>query len=89
VAATRERGLPHDLWGLEPEAFGAYADSSLALDVGSVVPRKLAALRCHRSQLAPDHLLTALPDDLAAEFLGTERWRHAAGPDTLAELLGA
>jgi LmbE family N-acetylglucosaminyl deacetylase len=86
------RALPTDLWGLHPATFGVGAEDQVGaveIDVRGHARRKLAALRCHRTQLAPDHLLTALPDDLAAEFLGCERWRHVAGPDTLAELLGA
>jgi N-acetyl-1-D-myo-inositol-2-amino-2-deoxy-alpha-D-glucopyranoside deacetylase len=76
TAAVRERGLPADLWGIEPEAFGPSAqDATIVVDVREVLHRKLAALRAHRTQLGPDHLLTALPDDLARRFLGTELWR--------------
>jgi LmbE family N-acetylglucosaminyl deacetylase len=76
VAAARERGLPADMWGIEPEAFGTYEGGpTVALDVRSVLDRKLAALRAHRSQLGPDHLLAALPEDLAQRFLGEELWR--------------
>lgn len=80
VAAARERGLPADLWGLEPEAFGAEAgEPTVRIDVGSVLSRKLAALRAHRTQLGEEHLLAALPEDLAARFLHEEPWRLARG----------
>lgn len=76
VAAARERGLPSDMWGIEPEAFGSSAEgATMFVDVRSVLDRKLAALRAHRTQLGPEHLLTALPGDLAQQFLGEEVWR--------------
>jgi LmbE family N-acetylglucosaminyl deacetylase len=69
------RGLPTGLWGLEPEAFGSWdAPDARTIDVRAVLDQKLAALRAHRTQLGPDHVLTALPDDLAARHLGDERW---------------
>ena len=78
VAAAHERGLPTDMWGLEPEAFGSSTEgAAVVVDVRSVLDRKLAALRSHRTQLAPGHLLAALPDDLAQLFLGEESWRVA------------
>jgi LmbE family N-acetylglucosaminyl deacetylase len=82
AAAAAARGLPVDLWGLEPESFGSPdAAPTLVLDVRRVLPRKLAALRAHRTQIGPRHLLGALPDDLAARFLGTEPWRLARPGD--------
>jgi N-acetyl-1-D-myo-inositol-2-amino-2-deoxy-alpha-D-glucopyranoside deacetylase len=78
VAAARERGLPFDLWGLHPGSFGTAEDGpTVVVDVRPVLDRKLAALRAHRSQLGPDHLLTSLPEDLAQRFLGDEPWRVA------------
>lgn len=77
ASAAAERGLPHALWGLEPEAFGCDQAPSVAIDVRTVMVQKLAALRAHRTQLGPDHLLTALPLDLAERYLGSEPW---AGP---------
>jgi LmbE family N-acetylglucosaminyl deacetylase len=73
VSLARARRLPADLWGVEPDAFGAPADSiTTSLDVRSFLPAKLAALQGYASQLGPSHLLTTLPDDLAEEFLGRE-----------------
>ncbi|HEX8975520.1 MAG TPA: PIG-L deacetylase family protein [Solirubrobacteraceae bacterium] len=87
TAAAAQRGLPYDLWGLEPAAFGGDRRADVTLDVRAVLPRKLAALRAHRTQLASDHLFTSLPLDLAERFLGAEFW---AGPhrERLQELLG-
>ena len=86
VAAAAARGLPVDLWGLDPRAFGSAPKSPAAtIDVRAALPRKLRALRAHRTQLAGDHLLAALPDDLARRFLGDETW-HAGCADALAAL---
>jgi LmbE family N-acetylglucosaminyl deacetylase len=77
VRALHERGLPGDLWELDPEDFGVedfYGDVELALDVRLFADRKLRALRCHRTQLAGDHAFSVLPGELAPEFLGTERF---------------
>jgi LmbE family N-acetylglucosaminyl deacetylase len=73
VSLARDRGLAADLWGIAPDAFGAPADSiTTALDVRPFLPEKLAALHCYASQIGPSHLLSALPDDLAEQFLGRE-----------------
>jgi LmbE family N-acetylglucosaminyl deacetylase len=73
VSLARARGLPVDLWGIAPDAFGAPADSiTTAIDVRPFLPAKLAALRCYASQIGSSNLLSALPDDLAEQFLGRE-----------------
>jgi LmbE family N-acetylglucosaminyl deacetylase len=73
VSLARARGLAADLWGIVPDAFGAPAESiTTVLDVRPFLPAKLVALRCYASQIGPSHLLSALPDDLAEEFLGRE-----------------
>jgi LmbE family N-acetylglucosaminyl deacetylase len=73
VSLMYARGFTADLWGLEPDAFGAPADSiTNSLDVRPFLPAKLAALRAYASQIGPSHLLSTLPDDLAEEFLGRE-----------------
>ena len=89
AAAVAERGLPTGLWGLEPEAFG-YGDATptVVLDVRGVLSRKLAALRVHRTQLGAEHLLAALPDDLAVRFLATEPWAGPPHGRALETLLG-
>jgi LmbE family N-acetylglucosaminyl deacetylase len=73
VTLARARGLETDLWGLEPDAFGAPESTiTSSLDVTRFLPAKVAALRAYASQIGPGHLLSALPDDLAEEFLGRE-----------------
>jgi len=92
VSLMRARGLPADLWGLAPEAFGAPADSiTISIDVRPFLPAKLAALRGYVSQIGPRHLLSTIPDDLAEEFLGREYFvrlkPEGPGPEWLAEAL--
>jgi LmbE family N-acetylglucosaminyl deacetylase len=77
VGAMRERGLPTGLWGIPPGDFGVdEPPDAVEIDVRPFLARKLRALRCHRTQIGPDHLFRELPEDLAARFLGWERFRR-------------
>ena len=84
VEAARARGatLPDaSVWGIVPDAFGAAAEpASLMIDVRAWVPRKLAALRCHRTQLGPGHPIAWIDDDQARRWLGVEYFRRAPIP---------
>ena len=83
VAAARAQGarLPDRVWGIVPDAFGAGAEpATLSIDVRAWVPRKLAALRCHRTQLGPLHPLAWIDDDQARKWLGREYFRRAPIP---------
>ena len=61
----------------EGAAFGASAPlPSLVLDVRPMAVQKLAALRCHASQMAGG-ALESLRDEDAADFLGVEQFRRA------------
>jgi LmbE family N-acetylglucosaminyl deacetylase len=84
VAATFvERGThgeaPHKILGIaDADAFGAVAaPPTLVLDVGRFAARKLAAIKCHRTQLEDDALALVGEAD-AAHLLGTEQF-HRAG----------
>ena len=61
-AAHAKGGAAPDssFWGIVPDAFGDGAKpATFAVDVRDWVPRKLAALRCHRTQMGaeqPDRL---------------------------------
>ena len=82
VAELRRRGLPDDLWGLPPEAFGTPADElAIELDVGRFLDTKLRALRAHRTQLQAGLALAELPRDLASRLLGWE-WLTRSGDAT-------
>src|SRR5262245_12410466 len=81
-AARAKGGAPADpsFWGLEPDAFGEpeidLADS-FAIDVRSWTPRKMAALRCHRTQMGPRNPMSWLDDDDARRWLGIEYFRRS------------
>ena len=83
------RGRP---FNVEPDAFGDYAKPpDFVVDVHDVVPRKLAALRCHKTQVGPDNAFYHLTDEQARRLLGAEQFRRApleAGWDSVLEQLG-
>ncbi|MEP7116430.1 MAG: PIG-L family deacetylase [Acidobacteriota bacterium] len=59
------------------DAFGALAaPPTLVIDAGEFAVRKLAALRCHDSQMAAGPIARILPAD-AARLLGREHFRRA------------
>ena len=62
----------------DPDAFGAMAEPpSLVVEAGVFAARKLAAIRCHHSQMAGSPV-AAIAEADAARFLGTEHFRRAA-----------
>jgi N-acetyl-1-D-myo-inositol-2-amino-2-deoxy-alpha-D-glucopyranoside deacetylase len=67
-------------WGISPDAFGLIARTpTLTVDVRDWVPRKLAALRCHRTQMGPANPFTHLDQAGAERCLGVEHFRRAPG----------
>ena len=75
-------------WSLAPEAFGdAAAPPGLIVNVTDWVPFKLAAIRCHCSQMVAGHPLARLESDEAKRWLGVECFRRAAIPGTGERLL--
>jgi LmbE family N-acetylglucosaminyl deacetylase len=92
VSEMRARGLPAGLWGIDPDAFGAAPEAiTTSIAVRPFLPAKLAALSAHQSQLEAGNLLSALPGDLAEEFLGREYFvrlePERSGEDWLTGLL--
>ena len=80
-AARRKSGAPADsnFWGIHPDAFGESArPPSLLVDVQSVVSRKLAALRSHRTQMGAHNPFAWIDEDEARRWLGVEQFRRAA-----------
>jgi N-acetyl-1-D-myo-inositol-2-amino-2-deoxy-alpha-D-glucopyranoside deacetylase len=97
VDAAHARGGAPDgagLWGIEPDAFGVHAPpATLRVDVSAVVDRKLAAIRCHRTQVGPGSPFRWIDDAGARRWLSVELFRRApldasAAPETLLEPLG-
>jgi LmbE family N-acetylglucosaminyl deacetylase len=80
-AAHAKGGSPPDssFWGIAPDAFGDSAKPpTFVIDVRDWVPRKLAALRCHRTQMGPNNPMAWIDDDEARRWLGVEQFRRAA-----------
>ena len=91
-AAHAKGGAPADssFWGITPDAFGdAALTPSFTVDVRDWVPRKLAALRCHRTQMGRNNPIAWIDEEEARRLLGREHFRRegAAGMDAL-EALG-
>ena len=87
VATARRRGWvppPRGFWSLEPEAFGIAArPATITVDVSDWIPRKLAAILCHRSQMVDGHPFAQLCDADARRLLGMEYF-HRANIETAA-----
>ena len=79
-AAHGKGGAPPDssFWGIAPDAFGDGAKPpTFVIDVRDWVPRKLAALRCHRTQIGRNNPMAWIDDDEARQWLGVEQFRRA------------
>jgi N-acetyl-1-D-myo-inositol-2-amino-2-deoxy-alpha-D-glucopyranoside deacetylase len=73
VEQLRMAGLPTDLWDIPAEEFGVAENLiNTEIDVHCFVDRKLAALRCHRTQMPDNHALKSIPSAIAEAFLGVE-----------------
>lgn len=81
VDEARAKGGAPDasFWGIEPEAFGDYAQpSTLVVDVRAWTGRKLAALRCHRTQMGARNPIAWVDEAGMCRWLGTEHFRRVA-----------
>jgi LmbE family N-acetylglucosaminyl deacetylase len=64
-------------WGIAPDAFGAGAKPpTFSVNVRQWVARKLAALRCHRTQMGRDNPIAWIGEDEARTLLGLEYFRR-------------
>jgi LmbE family N-acetylglucosaminyl deacetylase len=84
-AAHTKGGAPANAnpWGIPPDAFGLHAEPpSLIVDVRPWVPRKLAALRCHRTQMGANNPLVWIDETEARQWLGVENFRRSPLPNT-------
>lgn len=86
VVAARESGWtppPKGFWSLKPESFGIAAEPpTIALNVADWVPRKLAAILCHRSQMVEASPFALLGEVQARSLLGVEYFHRADIPTT-------
>ena len=85
------RHLPASHAALQAAAQSLFFSLPVAFDpaqsVGPYLAAKLRALRSHRTQLHPAHLLLAIPDDLAREYLGREYFVRSRPRDAEADWL--
>ena len=78
--AQVKRGVMSEssFWGIAPDAFGDSAKPpTFVIDVRDWVPRKLAALRCHRTQMGPNNPMAWIDEEEARQLLGVEQFRRA------------
>jgi len=93
-AAHAKGGAPADssFWGIAADAFGDGANPpSFVIDVRDWAVRKLAALRCHRTQMGPNNPMAWIDEVEARRWLGMEQFRRSTLPaagDPILEHLG-
>lgn len=91
VAAARTQGWTppaKGFWSLIPEAFGIGAEEpTLTVDVADWVPRKMAAILCHRSQIGEGHPFERVADADARRLLGIEYFHRSTIPTRCPPLL--
>ena len=79
-------------WGIAPDAFGHKAEPpTFVVDVRDWIARKLAALRCHRTQMGTHNPLAHIDETVARRCLGIEQFRRApidTSGDSVLERLG-
>ncbi len=79
-AAKRKSGAPADssFWGIPAEAFGGSARvPDFVVEVGPWVPRKLAALRRHQTQMGPQNPVAWIDEEDGRRWLGIEQFRRS------------
>jgi LmbE family N-acetylglucosaminyl deacetylase len=79
-AAHTRSGSPPDSnpFGIAPDLFGYDIDPpSFVIDVRAWVPRKLAALRCHQTQMGPRNPMTWINEEEARRWLGVECFQRS------------
>jgi len=76
------------LWSLDPTAFGAARPTpTFSVDARPWIPRKLAALQCHRTQMGSVNPFSMLDPLEARQLLGVEYFRRAPDAGRGAPLL--
>jgi LmbE family N-acetylglucosaminyl deacetylase len=69
---------PKGFWSLEPAAFGLHAaEPTVVVDVADWVPRKIAAIVSHESQMVDGHPFARINLQDARRWLGVEHFHRA------------
>jgi LmbE family N-acetylglucosaminyl deacetylase len=70
-------------WSLEPAAFGLHAaEPTLVVDVADWVPRKIAAIVSHESQMVEGNPFACITEQDARRWLGVEHFHRAHTPSS-------
>jgi LmbE family N-acetylglucosaminyl deacetylase len=78
----------HGFWSLTPDAFGdSAAAPDILIDVAPWVERKLAAIRCHRSQMGAGHPFADIAETDSRRWLGIEHFHRATIGGTADDVL--
>jgi len=81
VEAARAKGGPppdSNPFGIAPGLFGLEVDTpSFVIDVRAWIPRKLAALRCHQTQMGPRNPISWIDEEEARRWLGVECFQRS------------
>lgn len=93
MAASASTGAEaSSFWGIAADVFGDHARlPTFVVDVREWTPRKMAALRCHKTQMVPSNPFSWIDADQARRWLGVEQFRRAPLPtsrDGVLEQLG-
>ncbi len=79
-------------WGIAPDVFGEAAlPATFTVDTREWSGRKLAALRCHRTQMGLDNPIAWIDENDARRWLGIEHFRRSpleSSGEPVLELLG-
>jgi LmbE family N-acetylglucosaminyl deacetylase len=79
---------PRGFWSLEPNAFGLHAaEPTVVVDVADWVPRKIAAIISHQSQMVDGHPFACINAQDARRWLGVEHFHRAFTPSSRDALL--
>lgn len=79
---------PKGFWSLVPDAFGLHAEPpTVVIDVRAWVPRKIAAILCHQTQMGVGHPFDQLAPTEAERWLGVEQFHRAADSPSSVQLL--
>jgi N-acetyl-1-D-myo-inositol-2-amino-2-deoxy-alpha-D-glucopyranoside deacetylase len=83
IAALQEHDPEHEFAQMNPDDIPFAVDDDLvttSIDGAAFLPKKLAALRAHATQVNVDGGFFALADNIGAQAFGTEYYRLVHGP---------
>lgn len=82
IEALKAQGIEDEFTAMDPDDLPFACDDDLvttAIDATDFLPRKMAALRAHGTQVSVDGGFFALADNVGAEAFGVEYYRIARG----------